>query len=154
MPSKYEPCGLNQIYSLKYGTIPIVRATGGLDDTIVHYDPATGNGNGFKFIPYNGEAFLQQIKAAIHYYHQPEHWKRLLRNAMTADFSWQRSAESYVELYRRALEKKRELNSSVSSIEDGKIIRRHEGGSMGKRKSSLWVRGAIIFLLLFSSGPS
>jgi starch synthase len=107
MPSKYEPCGLNQIYSLKYGTIPIVRATGGLDDTIVHYDPATGSGNGFKFVPYNGKAFLQQIKAAIHYYHQPEHWKRLLRNAMTADFSWQRSAESYVELYRRALEKKR-----------------------------------------------
>jgi starch synthase len=107
MPSKYEPCGLNQIYSLKYGTIPIVRATGGLDDTIVHYDPATGSGNGFKFVPYNGKAFLQQIKAAIHYYHQPEHWKRLLRNAMTADFSWQRSAESYVELYRLALEKKR-----------------------------------------------
>ena len=106
MPSKYEPCGLNQIYSLKYGTIPVVRATGGLDDTIVHYDPKTGSGNGFKFIPYDAKAFFRQIKAAIHYYHQPEHWKRLLRNAMTADFSWQRSAASYIDLYRKALKKR------------------------------------------------
>jgi len=106
MPSKYEPCGLNQIYSLRYGTIPIVRATGGLDDTIVHYDPSTGKGNGFKFIRYDAKEFLHQIETAIHYYHQPEHWNRLLRNAMTADFSWARSAESYVELYRKALEKR------------------------------------------------
>lgn len=106
MPSKYEPCGLNQIYSLRYGTIPIVRATGGLDDTIVHYDPSTGKGNGFKFIHYDAKEFLHQIETAIHYYHQPEHWNRLLRNAMTADFSWARSAESYVELYRKALEKR------------------------------------------------
>jgi starch synthase len=106
MPSKYEPCGLNQIYSLRYGTIPIVRATGGLDDTIVHYDPSSGKGNGFKFIHYDAKEFLHQIETAIHYYHQPEHWNRLLRNAMTADFSWARSAESYVELYRKALEKK------------------------------------------------
>ena len=106
MPSKYEPCGLNQIYSLRYGTIPIVRATGGLDDTIVHYDPSTGKGNGFKFIRYVAKEFLRQIETAIRYYHQPEHWNRLLRNAMTADFSWAKSAESYVELYRKALEKR------------------------------------------------
>jgi starch synthase len=106
MPSKYEPCGLNQIYSLKYGTIPVVRSTGGLDDTIVNYDPAAGTGNGFKFARYNASEFLGQIKAAIGYYDQPEHWKRLLRNAMTADFSWQRSAEAYLDLYRKALEKK------------------------------------------------
>jgi starch synthase len=106
MPSKYEPCGLNQIYSLKYGTIPVVRATGGLEDTIAPYDPETGKGNGFKFIHYDAREFLQQIKAAIHTYHQPNHWERILRNAMTADFSWQRSAESYVDLYRKALEKR------------------------------------------------
>jgi starch synthase len=106
MPSKYEPCGLNQIYSLRYGTIPVVRATGGLDDTIVHYDPATGKGNGFKFIHYDAKEFLHQIETAIHYYHQPEHWNRLLRNAMTADFSWARSAQSYLELYRKAFEKR------------------------------------------------
>ncbi len=106
MPSKYEPCGLNQIYSLKYGTIPIVRATGGLDDTIVNYDPATRKGNGFKFVRYDAKEFLHQIKVAISFYSQPEHWKQLLRNAMAADFSWQRSANSYLQLYRKAFEKK------------------------------------------------
>jgi starch synthase len=106
MPSKYEPCGLNQIYSLKYGTIPVVRATGGLDDTIMGYDPATGRGNGFKFIRYDANEFLNKIKAAISFYFQPEHWERLLRNAMSADFSWQRSAEAYLRLYRNASEKK------------------------------------------------
>jgi starch synthase len=107
MPSRYEPCGLNQIYSLRYGTIPVVRATGGLDDTIVHYNPATGTGNGFKFTRYDAREFLQQIDAAISFYHQPEHWNRLLRNAMSADFSWARSAGSYVDLYRKALAKRR-----------------------------------------------
>jgi starch synthase len=107
MPSKYEPCGLNQIYSLKYGTIPVVRATGGLDDTITHYDPATKKGNGFKFTRYDAKEFLNTIKMAISFYSQPEHWRQLLRNAMAADFSWKRSAEAYLQLYRKALEKKR-----------------------------------------------
>jgi starch synthase len=108
MPSKYEPCGLNQIYSLKYGTIPVVRATGGLDDTIVHYDPATRKGNGFRFTRYDAKEFFNTLKAAISFYYQPVHWKQLLQNAMTADFSWKRSAEAYLQLYRKALEKKRE----------------------------------------------
>ncbi|MDO9350526.1 MAG: glycosyltransferase, partial [Deltaproteobacteria bacterium] len=107
MPSKYEPCGLNQIYSLKYGTIPVVRATGGLDDTITHYDPSTGMGNGFKFARYDSKDFLNQIKTAMGLYAQPERWTKLIRNAMTSDFSWQRSAEAYLQLYRKALEKKR-----------------------------------------------
>jgi starch synthase len=109
MPSKYEPCGLNQIYSLKYGTIPLVRATGGLDDTIVNYDPATRTGNGFKFNRYDAKEFLNQIKVAISFFSQPKHWKQLLQNAMAADFSWQRSAEAYLQLYRKAL-KKREIS--------------------------------------------
>jgi len=108
MPSKYEPCGLNQIYSLKYGTIPVVRATGGLDDTIVHYDPATRKGNGFRFTRYEAKEFFNTVKGAISFYGQPPHWKQLLQNAMTADFSWKRSAEAYLKLYRKALEKKRE----------------------------------------------
>jgi len=107
MPSKYEPCGLNQIYSLKYGTIPVVRATGGLDDTILHYDPAAKKGNGFKFTRYDAKEFLNTLNGAIGFYSQPDHWKQLLRNAMTADFSWKRSAEAYLQLYRKALEKKR-----------------------------------------------
>jgi starch synthase len=107
MPSKYEPCGLNQIYSLKYGTIPIVRATGGLDDTISHYDPVSKKGNGFKFTRYEAKAFLNTTREAIRFYSQPEHWKQLLRNAMTADFSWKKSAEAYLQLYRKALEEKR-----------------------------------------------
>jgi starch synthase len=107
MPSKYEPCGLNQIYSLKYGTIPVVRATGGLDDTILHYDPATKKGNGFKFSRYDAKEFLNALKGAIRFYFQPEHWRQLLQNAMSADFSWTRSAEAYLQLYRKALEKKK-----------------------------------------------
>jgi starch synthase len=112
MPSKYEPCGLNQIYSLKYGTIPVVRATGGLDDTIVNYSPNTKRGNGFKFTRYDAKEFLDQVKTAIGFYSQPEHWKQLIQNAMTADFSWQRSAAAYLQLYRKALEKKRRNISS------------------------------------------
>jgi len=107
MPSKYEPCGLNQIYSLKYGTIPVVRATGGLDDTILHYDPTTKKGNGFKFTRYDAKEFLNTLKGAIRFYSQPEHWKQLLQNAMSADFSWEKSAEAYLHLYRKALEKKK-----------------------------------------------
>jgi starch synthase len=112
MPSKYEPCGLNQIYSLKYGTIPVVRATGGLDDTITHYNPASKKGNGFKFTRYDAKEFLNTIRVAVSFCSQPEHWKQLIRNAMTADFSWNRSAEAYLQLYRKALEKERRNISS------------------------------------------
>src|SRR4030042_3820597 len=76
MPSKYEPCGLNQIYSLKYGTIPIVRATGGVDDTNWNYDPATGKGNGFKFVRYDAREFLNQIRVAIGFYSKPTQGKQ------------------------------------------------------------------------------
>src|SRR5262249_26362803 len=71
MPSQYEPCGLNQMYSMRYGTVPIVRATGGLDDTVQSFDPATGNGNGFKFVPYAASAMLEKIREALYFYNQP-----------------------------------------------------------------------------------
>src|SRR6059058_4151371 len=88
MPSKYEPCGLNQIYSLKYGTVPVVRATGGLDDTIEHWDPRTGKGTGFKFAEYSGAAFLYAVKQALQHYADERIWKRIQLNGMIKDFSW------------------------------------------------------------------
>jgi starch synthase len=102
MPSRYEPCGLNQIYSLKYGTIPIVRATGGLDDTIEPWDARTGKGTGFKFIDYTGEALLATIKQALLAYRDPSSWQTLMRNGMGRDFSWGASAREYGKVYERA----------------------------------------------------
>ena len=102
MPSRYEPCGLNQIYSLKYGTVPIVRATGGLDDTIEPWDARTGKGTGFKFTDYTGEALLTTIKQALLAYRDPSSWQTLMRNGMSRDFSWGASAREYGKIYDRA----------------------------------------------------
>jgi len=101
MPSKYEPCGLNQIYSLKYGTVPVVRATGGLDDTIENFDPTTRKGTGFKFSEYSGEALLATIRTAIQAYADKDRWQALMRNGMNKDFSWTASAKEYVRVYDR-----------------------------------------------------
>jgi starch synthase len=102
MPSRYEPCGLNQIYSLRYGTVPIVRATGGLDDTIEPWDARTGKGTGFKFSEYTGEALLATIKQALLSYRDASSWQTLMRNGMTRDFSWGASAREYGKVYDRA----------------------------------------------------
>ncbi len=102
MPSKYEPCGLNQMYSMKYGTIPVVRATGGLDDTVEDYS-SNGKGTGFKFEKYDSKELLKAIQRAIKIYHQPDEWKKLIRNAMQKDFSWEQSAKKYVNLYKELL---------------------------------------------------
>jgi starch synthase len=101
MPSRYEPCGLNQIYSLKYGTVPIVRATGGLDDTIEPWDATSRKGTGFKFTEYNGEALLQTIKQALHAYQDQTSWQVLMRNGMSKDFSWNASAREYGKIYEK-----------------------------------------------------
>jgi starch synthase len=102
MPSRYEPCGLNQIYSLKYGTVPIVRATGGLDDTIEPWDARSGKGTGFKFSEYTGEALLATVKQALLSYRDPSSWQTLMRNGMARDFSWGASAREYGKVYERA----------------------------------------------------
>jgi starch synthase len=102
MPSRYEPCGLNQIYSLKYGTVPIVRATGGLDDTIEPWDARAGKGTGFKFSEYNGESLLLTVKTALHAFRDEASWQVLMRNGMARDFSWGASAKEYVKVYERA----------------------------------------------------
>jgi starch synthase len=102
IPSRYEPCGLNQIYSLKYGTVPIVRATGGLDDTIEPWDARTGKGTGFKFTDYTGEALLATIKQALLAYRDLSSWQMLMKNGMSRDFSWGASAREYGKIYERA----------------------------------------------------
>jgi len=109
MPSRYEPCGLNQIYSLKFGTVPIVRATGGLDDTIEPWDARTGKGTGFKFYEYNGESLLLTVKAALQAFRDEASWQVLMRNGMAKDFSWSASAKEYVKVYERA----RQLSAPV-----------------------------------------
>ena len=99
MPSLYEPCGLNQMYSMRYGTVPVVRATGGLDDTVQSFDAATGSGNGFKFGPYSAAAMLEKIREGLYFYNQPETWKQIQVNGMTTDHSWSAAARKYIELY-------------------------------------------------------
>jgi len=101
MPSRYEPCGLNQIYSLKYGTVPIVRATGGLDDTIEPWDARTGKGTGFKFAEYTGQGLLATIKQALLAYSDQSSWQTLMRTGMARDFSWGASAREYGKIYGR-----------------------------------------------------
>jgi starch synthase len=102
MPSRYEPCGLNQIYSLRYGTVPVVRATGGLDDTIEPFDLEHGTGTGFKVWEYSGSALLHAIRQALHHYSDEGVWKRIQLNGMAQDFSWNTSAAEYAKLYEAA----------------------------------------------------
>jgi starch synthase len=101
MPSRYEPCGLNQIYSMKYGTIPVVRATGGLADTVTPVGSPIQPGTGFVFSDYTPEAFLKAIHEALEAYKDQKLWRHLMQNAMSQDFSWKRSAQAYLELYQQ-----------------------------------------------------
>ncbi len=102
MPSRYEPCGLNQMYSMRYGTVPVVRATGGLDDTVEDHS-GTGKGTGFKFEKYDSKELLKTVQRALKVFHQPEEWKQLMRNGMQKDFSWEHSAKKYITLYKDLL---------------------------------------------------
>jgi starch synthase len=100
MPSRYEPCGLNQIYSLRYGTVPVVRATGGLDDTIEEYHPSAGTGTGFKFTKYESAEMLKSLARAVKAFGDQTGWRKLMKNGMAKDFSWEASARKYIQLYR------------------------------------------------------
>ncbi len=102
MPSRFEPCGLNQLNSLRYGTIPIVRATGGLDDTVVDLDSASGQGTGFKFTAYEPAALLAAVGRAIGAYRTRDRWREVQAHAMRQDYSWDVSAREYVKVYRAA----------------------------------------------------
>ena len=103
MPSRYEPCGLNQMYSLRYGTVPVVRATGGLVDSVVPWNARTKKGTGFLFADYTGDAMLAALDEAVRVFADKAQWTRLQRNGMQVDFSWDRSARDYVKVYKRVI---------------------------------------------------
>jgi starch synthase len=106
MPSRYEPCGLNQIYSMKYGTVPIVRATGGLDDTVEEWDGNTETGTGFKFFGSTAEEFWQAIERALKLFPDKKAWQKLMLNGMAKNFSWEAPAAEYVKLYEETVKRK------------------------------------------------
>lgn len=101
MPSRFEPCGLNQMYSLRYGTVPIVRKTGGLADTVVDFVQEPEKGNGFLFEEYHSNAMLNAVQNAVKAFHDRKNWNKIQRRGMKADFSWHNSAESYIKLYQK-----------------------------------------------------
>ncbi|MDE2449288.1 MAG: glycogen synthase [Gammaproteobacteria bacterium] len=103
MPSFYEPSGLNQMYSLRYGTVPIVRRTGGLADSVEHYDPDSGDGTGIVFNDFNSEALEWALNTALDLHAQPQQWRRMVLNGMAKDFSWERQGGKYVEIYERLI---------------------------------------------------
>jgi len=107
MPSRYEPCGLNQMMSMRYGTVPIVRWTGGLADTVEPYSPGADGGTGIAFAPYTPESLLEAVEAALRLYGDPRHFQRVRRNGMARDFSWEASGRKYLQLYRQANASKR-----------------------------------------------
>src|SRR6266849_2142017 len=115
MPSRYEPCGLNQIYSLKYGTVPVVRATAGLDDTIEPWDARTGYGTGFKFEAYSGQALLACLRQALRTFHNEKAWQQIQANGMAKDFSWHASAAEYVRLYESARKARNQMAAGTSN---------------------------------------
>lgn len=107
IPSLYEPCGLNQLYSFRYATVPVVRATGGLQETVRPFDPNSGKGNGFLFSGYSSKAMIHALKEALKYYRKPSLWRSILSEGMKENFSWNKSAKKYVKLYQHALQIKR-----------------------------------------------
>jgi len=103
MPSKYEPCGLGQLISMKYGTIPVARKTGGLADTIQDYNHRLSTGTGFLFSDFTPEALQDSVKRAINVFNDRKRMKKLIHDAMASDFSWRKSAVRYLELYKKAM---------------------------------------------------
>ena len=115
MPSRYEPCGLNQIYSLRYGTVPVVRATGGLDDTVEEFDPRTGKGTGFKFKEYDGKSLLECLRQSVAAFKDVRQWRLIQSNGMAKDFSWKPSAAAYVKVYEAARRSRVEMVAVTSN---------------------------------------
>ena len=120
MPSQFEPCGLNQMVAMRYGCVPVVRAVGGLADTVTDYDPVTNEGNGFSFRAYDAMALYTALVRAAETYRHRDVWRQLLRRCMTADFSWDRSAARYLDLYYRALATRR---PGLRSLNDYGVVK-------------------------------
>ena len=112
MPSLYEPCGLNQMYSLHYGTVPVVRATGGLADSVQPWDPRAGTGTGFLFEEYSSEALSEAVHRALNAFRDQPAWRKLMLNGMGQDFSWRKQVRKYEALYERVLQRVDERPSS------------------------------------------
>ena len=133
-PRITNPAGLNQIYSLKYGTVPVVRATGGLDDTVEQFDSRTSKGTGFKFREYSGEAMLDALRAAATLYRDnPDAWQTVIRNGMAQDYSWTTSAREYGKVYERARQssnRQQAANHPVRNIQGKTLPCRSEGMSL------------------------
>ncbi|MFH1664686.1 MAG: glycosyltransferase, partial [Candidatus Omnitrophota bacterium] len=107
MPSLYEPCGLNQIYSMKYGTLPIVREIGGLKDTVLQYDERDGSGTGFRFQAIDPHAVYNTVGWAVStYYDRPDHMEKMIETGMKTNFCWRKTAEKYDEMYEKALKRR------------------------------------------------
>jgi starch synthase len=133
MPSRYEPCGLNQMYSLKYGTVPVVRATGGLDDTVEEFDSGTGRGTGFKFVAYDGPALLDAVGRALAIYrNDTAAWRRIQLNGMAQDFSWQVSATEYGKLYETARKSRNLVVGTSSNVSGEKSAKMSPVTPLGK----------------------
>lgn len=110
MPSRFEPCGLGQLISMRYGTVPVVRATGGLADTVIDYNFETGNGSGFVFENYDAGAMINTLKRALKLYNEyPQRWHRLVKHIMKLDFSWYKAGSEYIELYEEAISRKKDF---------------------------------------------
>ena len=132
MPSRFEPCGLNQMYSLRYGTVPVVRAVGGLVDTVRPYNPRNGQGNGFLFSDYRPDALLQALRNARDAFGNKKIWTRLQKNGMKADFSWDRSAAEYVKLYKRLAPQRAARKSGPKR--EGPSSRNRTAGAASKKQ--------------------
>lgn len=100
MPSKFEPCGISQLLALRYGSVPLVRETGGLNDTVQAYNEFNGEGNGFSFTSFNAHDMMNTIRRAEKLYREPDHWKKIVKNGMNGDYSWDVSADEYMDIYR------------------------------------------------------